>query len=134
MTNTAVFIQWTNNYRLGEVEEVLISSCGEHMGKHFIDKWKYYSSTMGGTPALIRLVPNMSGDWQTAFINEAIKRQKSKSIQEEKETKFRLVHRSSFSFDGDVVLSDGYLTHEDALSDLSHYEDRFTVELEIEEY
>ena len=82
MTDTAVFIQWTNNYRFGEVEEVLISSCGEHMGKHFIDKWKHYSSTIGGTPALIRLVPNMSEEWQSAFITEAIKRQKSKSNQD----------------------------------------------------
>jgi hypothetical protein len=68
------------------------------------------------------------------YIRKSLAAKRQKSNQEEKETKFRLVHKSSYSFDGNIILSDGYLTREDALSDISHYEDRFTVELEIEEY
>jgi hypothetical protein len=55
-------------------------------------------------------------------------------IVENMKTAYRIVHKSSKSFEGDVILQDNYGTSTEALADVSHYEDRFSIEVEIECY
>lgn len=74
-SEVTTFLMWAHNYRIGEVQEVLIAACGSVMGEHFIQKWESYTNG-NGTQAVIKLYMNMSEDWRAAFLDEIIKRRK----------------------------------------------------------